>query len=66
MEIMRPIQKKLLIEGARVTKSGGLLFLLLGAKNMQWHPKSIIRIGWLGIIIVPNQEIRALHCYVKK
>jgi hypothetical protein len=56
----------LLIEGARVTKPGGLLFLLLGAKNMQWCPNSLIRIGWIGITIVPNQEIRALHCYVKK
>lgn len=57
---------RLLIEGARVTKPGGLLFLLLGAKNMQWCPDSLIRIGWLGITIVPNQEIRALHCYIKK
>lgn len=57
---------RLLIEGARVTKPGGLLFLLLGAKNMQWCPDSLIRIGWLGITIVPNQEIRALHCYIKR
>jgi hypothetical protein len=56
---------RLLIEGARVTKPGGLLFLLLGAKNMQWCPASLIRIGWIGITIVPNQEIRALHCYIK-
>jgi hypothetical protein len=55
---------RLLIEGARVTKPGGLLFLLLGAKNMQWCPDS--RIGWIGITIVPNQEIRALHIYIKK
>ena len=57
---------RLLIEGARVTKPGGLLFLLLGAKNMQWCPNSLIRIGWIGITIVPNQEIRALHCYIKR
>ena len=61
-----PSVTKLLTEGARVTKSGGLLFLLLGAKNMQWHPKSVTRIGWLGITVVPNQEIRALHCYIRK
>ena len=57
---------RLLIEGARVTRPYGLLFLLLGNKNMQWCPDSLIRIGWVGITIVPNQEIRALHCYVKK
>ena len=61
-----PSVTKLLTEGARVTKSGGLLFLLLGAKNMQWHPKSVTRIGWLAITVVPNQEIRAIHCYLKK
>jgi hypothetical protein len=61
-----PSVTKLLAEGTRVTKSGRLLFLLLGAKNMQWYPKSVTRIGWLGITVVPNQEIRALHCYLKK
>ena len=50
---------RLLIEGVRVTKPGGLLFLLLGAKNMQWCPDSLIRIGWIGITIVPNQGIRS-------
>lgn len=60
-----PSISKLLTEGARVTKPGGLLFLLLGAKNMQWCPKSLVRIGWFGITIVPNQEIRGLHCYLK-
>ena len=60
-----PSITKLLHEGARVTKPGGLLFLLLGPKNMQWCPKSLIRIGWFPITIVPNQEIRALHCYIK-
>ena len=53
-----PSVTKLLTEGARVTKPGGLLFLLLGNKNMQWCPKSLIRIGWFSITIVPNQEIR--------
>lgn len=41
-----PSITKLLTEGARVTKPGGLLFLLLGAKNMQWHPNTVTRIGW--------------------
>ena len=61
-----PSVTKLLAEGARVTRPGGLLFLLLGTKNMQWHPKSTIRIGWLGITIVPNQEVRTIHCYLKR
>lgn len=60
-----PSVTKLLAEGARVTRPGGLLFLLLGTKNMQWHPKSTIRIGWLSITIVPNQEVRTIHCYLK-
>jgi hypothetical protein len=60
-----PSVTKLLAEGARVTRPGGLLFLLLGNKNMQWHPKSTIRIGWLGITIVPNQEVRTIHCHLK-
>lgn len=61
-----PSVTKLLTEGARVTRPGGLLFLLLGNKIMQWHPKSIIRIGCLRITIVPNQEVRAIHCYLKR
>jgi hypothetical protein len=36
---------RLLHEGARVSKCGGLLFL-------QWHPKSPIRIGWFCITVV--------------
>ncbi len=60
-----PSLTKLLSEGARVTKPGGLLFLLLGDKNLQWHPKSTIRIGWFCITIVPNQEVRTMHCYLK-
>jgi hypothetical protein len=61
-----PSIPKLLSEGARVVKSGSLLFFLLGDKNMQWTPPSLIRIGLLIITIVPLQEIRALHCYLKK
>lgn len=61
-----PSFTKLLTEGARVVKPGGLLFLLLGVKNMQWTPKNIIRIGLLFITIVPNQEVRCLHIYYKQ
>lgn len=61
-----PSTTRLLDEGARVTKPGGLLFLLLGNKNLQWHPKSTIRIGWFSLTILPNQEVRTLHCYLKR
>jgi hypothetical protein len=61
-----PSWSKLLAEGARVTKPGGLLFLLLGDVNMQWHPEELIRIGWITLSVVPNQESRAIHCYLKK
>jgi hypothetical protein len=61
-----PSWSKLLAEGARVTKPGGLLFLLLGDMNMQWHPEELIRIGWITLTIVPNQESRAIHIYLKK
>ncbi|MGC2308624.1 MAG: hypothetical protein WA461_09480 [Nitrososphaeraceae archaeon] len=61
-----PSWTKLLAEGARVTKPRGLLFLLMGSVNMQWHPKELIRIGWIAITIIPNQEVRALHIYLKK
>ncbi|MPZ07286.1 MAG: hypothetical protein GEU26_12870 [Nitrososphaeraceae archaeon] len=43
-QTVMPSIPKLLTEGARITKAGGLLFLLLGAKNMQWYPSSLIRI----------------------
>ena len=60
-----PSWSKLLAEGARVTKPGGLLFLLLGDVNLQWHPKGTTRIGWLILSIIPNQEARAIHIYLK-
>jgi ribosomal protein L31 len=60
-----PSWSKLLTEGARITKPGGLLFLLLGNVNMQWHPKGTTRIGWLVLSIIPNQEARAIHIYLK-
>jgi hypothetical protein len=61
-----PSWRKLLAEGARITKPGGLLFLLLGDLNVQWHPKNVTRIGWIALTIVPNQESRAIHIYRKK
>ncbi len=60
-----PSWTKLLTEGARVTKPGGLLFLLLGDVNLQWHPQGTTRIGWLVLSIIPNQEARAIHVYLK-
>lgn len=56
----------LLTEGARVVMPGGLLFLLLGEVNMQWHPTEVIQIGRITLSIIPNQELRVLHCYLKK
>jgi len=61
-----PSWSKLLAEGTRVTKPGGLLFLLLGDVNMQWHPEGLIRIGWITLSIVPNQESRTIHIYLKR
>ena len=63
-----PSWSKLLTEGARVTKPGGLLFLLLGGEkldNIQWHPKGTTRIGWFALSIIPNQEARVIHIYYK-
>ncbi|MGC2307538.1 MAG: hypothetical protein WA461_03985 [Nitrososphaeraceae archaeon] len=56
-----PSISKLLTEGARVTKPGGLLFLLLGVRNMQWCPQFLTRIGIFFITILPNQEVRYLY-----
>jgi hypothetical protein len=60
-----PSWSKLLTEGARVTKPGGLLFFLLGDVNLQWHPEGTTRIGWIVLSIIPNQEARAIHIYLK-
>ena len=51
-----PSFSRLLTEGARVVKPGGLLFFLIGNKNMQWCPPSLTRIGLLFCTIVPLQE----------
>jgi hypothetical protein len=60
-----PSISELLAEGTRVTKPGGLMFLLLGNINRQSCPESTVRIGRISMSIVPNQEVRALHCYLK-
>jgi len=60
-----PITRKLLKVAARICRIGSLLFLLLGPKNYQWCPYGIKRIGWVGITIVPNNELRASHIFYK-
>ena len=60
-----PSPIKLLKAGARVCKVGSLMFLLLGPKNYQWHPKGVKRIGCIAITVVPNNEFRALNIYYK-
>ena len=60
-----PNTAKLLQAGARVCKANSLMFLLLGPQNYQYCPTEITRIGWIAITIVPNNELRALHIYVK-
>jgi hypothetical protein len=60
-----PSSIKLLEAGARVCKVGSLMFLLLGPKIYQWHPKGVKRIGWIAITVVPNNEVRALNIYYK-
>lgn len=56
---------RLLQAGARVVRPGSLMFLLLGPQNYQWTPPGVVRIGWIAITIVPNNELRALHIYLK-
>jgi len=60
-----PNTAELLQAGSRVCKKGSLLFLLLGPQNYQYCPPSLVRIGWIGITVVPNNELRALHIYLK-
>lgn len=60
-----PSPIRLLKAGARVIKPKSLMFLLLGPKNYQWHPKGVKRIGIILMTIVPNNEIRALNIYLK-
>jgi hypothetical protein len=60
-----PAPIKLLKAGARVSKTGSLMFLLLGPKNYQMCPPGIKRIGWIALTVVPNNEVRSLHVYYK-
>ena len=53
-----PAPIKLLQAGARVSKVGSLMFLLLGPKNYQICPQGVKRIGWIGLTVVPNNELR--------
>ena len=46
--------------GERVCKVGSLLFLLLCPRNYQWCPPGVKGIGWVAIIIIQNNELRAL------
>ena len=62
-ELPSPI--KLLNAATRVCKVGSLIFLLLGPKNYQWHPKGVTRIGCIPITVVPNNELRVLNVYYK-
>jgi len=60
-------QTRLLKEGARVLKTGSLMFLLC-SKNVQSYSigkGNIKRIGFINISIVPNNENRILYIYVK-
>ena len=60
-----PSSIKLLKAGARVCKLGSLMFLLLGPRNYQWHPRGVKRIGCIAFTVVPNNEFRALNIYYK-
>jgi hypothetical protein len=60
-----PAPIKLLQAGARVSKVGSLMLLLLGPKNYQMCPQGIKRIGWIALTVVPNNEVRSLHIYYK-
>ena len=41
------------------------MFLLLGPQNYQICPPGVKRIGWIAITVVPNNELRALHIFLK-
>lgn len=61
-ELPSPI--RLLEAGARVCKTGSLLFLLLG-KPYQPCPNGVRRIGCIDISVIPNNEVRFLNIYWK-
>jgi hypothetical protein len=58
-----PSPIKLLQAGARVCKVRSLMFLFLGPKNYQWHPKGVKRICCIAFIVVQNNEFRALNIF---
>jgi len=60
-----PNTMKLLTAGARVCKTGSLMFLLLGPQNWQMCPSGVKRIGLVFISVVPNNEIRCLNIFYK-
>jgi hypothetical protein len=60
-----PLTGKLLKAGARVSKVGSLMFLLLGHKNYQVCPQGVKRIGWIDLTVIPNNEVRSLHIFYK-
>lgn len=64
--VSMPDIQKLLKAGARVCKTGSLLFLLLGNVQYQQTPDSLKRIGHITISIIPNNELRSLHIYHKQ
>jgi len=56
---------KLLKAGARVCKVESLMFLLVGPSNYQIRPQGVKRIGWIGLTVVPNNELQTLNIYYK-
>ena len=62
-DLPKPI--RLLEAGARVCKKGSLMFMLLGPKNYQWHPRGTKRIAYIDMTVVPNNEVRCLNIFYK-
>jgi hypothetical protein len=60
-----PETAKLLRAGARVCKVESILFLLLRPSNYQICPQGVKRIDWIGLTVVPNNELRTLNIYYK-
>ena len=60
-----PKTYRLLHAGSRTLKTKSLMFLLLGPQNYQICPPGVKRIGWIAITVVPNNELRALHIFLK-
>ena len=56
---------KLLRAKYGVCNNGDLMFLLLGPTNYQSCPPGVIRIGSIVISVIPNNEWRTLHIFLK-